>query len=172
MERLVSVAPIVMSVLALAVSITVFCLQRTHDRRVRGYQSEVQFTAWFGDVNRALIDYPELWELYSNDDQPLSKETERRVQGIVYMQCNMFATVCAHYGYGDRRLTGLEREQWDAWRRTMLSLFFESRMTRTVWQSSFARRHYHKRFVEFMDGLLSSAMESRATEGGSATGQA
>ncbi len=172
MELALSIAPIVMSLLALALSITVFVLQRSHERQVRNYHSEVQFTEWFGDVNRALIDYPELWQLYSNEDAPVAKETEGRLLAMVYMQFNMYATVCAHYNYGERRLTVSERQQWAAWRRTMLSFFFESRMARRVWQSSFARRQYDKRFAQLMDGLHATAEDSRAGKGAHAPAEA
>ncbi len=168
MELALSIGPIVISLLALAVSITVFVLQRSNDRQVRTYQSEVQFTEWFVSVNRALIDYPELWQLYSNDDKPVAKDTEGRLEAMVYMQFNMYATVCAHYDYGERTLTASERQHWAGWQRTMLSLLFESRIARTVWQSNFARRQYHERFAELMDKLLATAEDSRAGEGADA----
>jgi len=165
MKLVLSITPILVSLLALAVSITVFLLQRRRECEVRNYQSELQFTEWFRHVNRALIDYPELWQLYSNNDTSFGRDVEIRLSAMVFMQLNMYAAVSAHYGYGKCKLTASDRQQWEAWRRTILSLLFESRMARSVWQSNFARRHYDKRFIELIDGLLATAEASRKGEG-------
>ena len=111
-------------------------------------------------VNKCLVDQPELWMAY--DDHPLAKITQTtpvisaRIDAYLLMVFNLLSTTYGFYvqGIGEDRMRNEDREYWEAWKYYAAEIIKDSSRARELFKHSTTQGLYPKSFVAFMNGLI------------------
>jgi len=102
------------------------------------------------ELDRNLIDNPELWGIY--DSHPLSqiKASDPLVQSkrnaFIYLHFNLFEMVHDFYHHVISRMDKIDIMYWHEWYRYIYQFFRESSKARIIFKSSIAGRYILKVF--------------------------
>jgi hypothetical protein len=158
------------SILAMGTSAIVYVRQERQKAALVNRLSEDRFTELYASLNELVIQYPELWALFGDNPCRIpSPQIRRRMRALCFLQLNIFASVCACYHYGTRRLVQHECAQWQAWLATIKSFLFESAFARSMWEDAFTRRHYHRDFRRLLDQLKAEVDTALVAQGAKGT---
>ena len=146
-----------LSTMALLLSVWTFLVYR------RIYEAQVRFTFYASlengllQLDRALIDYPQLWGIYDADSFNQSTLADPLLRGralaLCYMYFNLFEA--AFEGYCRRGLAtyASEREYRASWGKWLAEFLEHSTFARTIWIEE-ARPKYPQSFATVVDQIL------------------
>lgn len=111
-------------------------------------------------VNRCLVDQPELWMAY--DDHPLTKTVQAtplifaRIDAYLHMIFNLISSAYGFYvqGIGEQRMKSDDREYWEAYKNLGVEVLANSSRARELFKDPTTQVLYPKSFVAFMNGLI------------------
>jgi len=117
------------------------------------------------EVNKCLVDHPELWMAY--DDHPLTKEIQTtpliraRIDAYLHMVLNLISTTYGFYvqGIGEHRMRNDDREYWEAYKYFGTVVLKSSSRARELFKDPTNQGLYPKSFVTFMNGIISKIEE-------------
>jgi hypothetical protein len=109
------------------------------------------------DVNKVLIEYPELWAIYDShamSSHGLNDAKEKaKLEAFAHMIFNVFESVFVFYG-DSPRLTKAEREHVEAWRGFLRDFLNESSFARELLSKPASRIMYNVRFIAEVETAL------------------
>ncbi len=123
------------------------------------------FSLHVTQVNKCLVDQPELWMAY--DNHPLTKTTQTtplisaRIDAYLHMVYNLISSAYGFYvqGIGERRMRSDDREYWEAYKNLGVEILASSSRARELFKHSTTQALYPKSFVAFMNGLINKIEE-------------
>ena len=152
-------ATLIISLLSLSISIFVGYKSYAFSEYQLRLGSRNEFQKLLVDINKTLIEHPELWAIY--DSYPVPREGlaepigRARVQAFAYMMLNTFECVFAFYG-DSPRLTKAERNSFNAWKGFLRSTLENSSIARELAGNPNLRAMYHAKLMAEIDSVLAS----------------
>jgi hypothetical protein len=142
-----------------SLSISIFAAYKTYG--LGEYQLRLanrnEFQKLLIDVNKVLVERPELWAIY--DSHPIPREGLRdpkeraRLEALAYMLLNVFECVFTFYG-DSPRLTKAERESFAAWKGFLNNLLQDSSLMRELLDKPNLRLMYNAKLIAEVDSIL------------------
>ena len=157
-------ATIIVSVLSLSISIGAAYKTYTFSEYQLRLSNRTEFQKLLVDIDKSLIEHPELWALYDSYSELRENSPAGRVrlQAFAHMVLNIFECVFAFYA-DSSRLTNAERESFEAWKGFLRFTLQESSLTRELVSKPNLRVMYHAKLLAEIDSIL----ESQTIEAGS-----
>ena len=151
----IETATIIISVLSLSISVVVGYKAYIFSEYQLRLSSRNDFQALLVDINKTLVEHPELWAIY--DSYPVPREADpigsARLQAFAHMVLNVFECVFAFYG-DSPRLTKAERDAFDAWKGFLKNTLLESSFARDLVGKPHIRVMYHAKLIAEIDSIL------------------
>lgn len=128
------------------------------------YVSRNQYMNALFDIDRQLIDRPELWAIYDNHEMALSRSNEAgakaRRDAFLYLHFNLFETVYVDYNK-ILQPTQHDNEFWKSWEAWMYQFFEGSSEARALFTRPMAQTIFSKAFVDYINSLLQKIAPER-----------
>jgi hypothetical protein len=164
------IATLIISLVSLSISI--FAAYKTYG--LGEYQLRLtnrnEFQKLLIDVNKVLIEHPELWAIYDSHSIPrewLNDPKEKaRLEALAYMILNVFECVFTFYG-DSPRLTKAERESFEAWKGFLNNLLQDSSFMRELLDKPNLRLMYNAKLIAEVDSILKIQCISDSSKGNS-----
>jgi hypothetical protein len=151
----VETATIIVSFVSLAISLIAAYKTYTFSEYQLRLSNRTEFQKLLVDIDKSLIEHPELWAIY--DSYSALREADPvgrvRLQAFAHMVLNIFECVFAFYG-DSPKLTNAEQESFQAWKGFLKFTLQESSLTRELLNTPKLRAMYHAKFLEEIDSIL------------------
>src|ERR1051325_8146403 len=109
------------------------------------------------DVNRQMIQHPELWAFYDSHPVPrdwLNNPIEKaRLDAVALMLVNVFECVFGFYG-GSARLTKTEQQAFEAWKDFLRDTLKQSSVAREIWNRPNIKQVYNASLVAEINAFI------------------
>jgi len=116
-----------------------------------------QFQVLLVDIDKTLIEHPELWSFYDSYPREWLADPigRARLEAFGYMMLNIFECVFAFYG-DSARLTKAERHSFDAWKGFLRNTLENSSFARELVGGPNIRPMYNAKLIAEIDSVLAS----------------
>lgn len=128
------------------------------------------------DIDKKLIDYPELWTVYDAYKVPSAnistpedcKALDQRLRAHIFMVFNLFEVVFAYYRnpdpislFGFRRLASVDSDSKGSWNRYATEFFRNSSFARDLWSKPATQEIYAKEFRKEINDIVDAIKNGR-----------
>jgi hypothetical protein len=153
----IETATIIVSVVSLLISLVAAYKAYAFSEYQLRLSNRTEFQKLLVDIDKSLIEYPELWALYDSysDLRESSPSGQVRLRAFAHMVLNIFECVFAFYA-DSSRLTKAERESFHAWKGFLRFTLQESSLTRELVAKPNLRAMYHAKLLAEIDLVLQS----------------
>jgi hypothetical protein len=109
------------------------------------------------EIDKLLIQYPELWEIYDTNSFRQKRDTSplatARREAFLYQHFNMFETIHDYYKNIISR-DATDESYWDTWKAYIKQMFKESSEARRLFQETHSQEIYNKQFRSFVESII------------------
>lgn len=153
-----SMIAIAISVLSLLISLAVALRDWSYSKTSVRYTSRNHYTNALFDIDRQLVDRPELWAIY--DDHPMAAnrsmdlEAVARRDAFIYLHFNLFETVYSDYHKVLRR-TQTDEQYWRSWDSWIHHFFRASAEAGSLFTNAVSQHIFFGDFVLYGNKVIS-----------------
>lgn len=155
----VEITTLIISLVSLSISIIVGYKTYIFSEYQLRLSNRNEFQKLLVDVNKTLVEHPELWAIYDSYPVPrerLADPMERaRLHAFTHMVLNICECVFAFYG-DSSRLTKAESASFDAWKGFLRDTLQQSSFARELVSNTNIRTMYHAKLIAEIDSVLES----------------
>jgi hypothetical protein len=123
------------------------------------YSARNQYMNALFDIDRQLLNRPDLWAIYDDHYMAASKsaavEDRARREAFLYYHLNLFETVFNDYN-GSLTLNDRDQRFWESWQAWIVDFFRSSSEARTLFQKDIAQGIFHRQFVDHVNAIIGS----------------
>jgi hypothetical protein len=151
------IVPTAIAVVSLLVSLAVALRNWRYSEKSVRYTSRNQYTTALFDIDRQLVNRPELWAIY--DDHPMSAsrsnepEAVSRRQAFLYFHFNLFETVYNDYNKILPR-TRTDEQYWRSWDAWIRHFFRASSEARSLFADAMSQDVFFGDFVVHINEVI------------------
>jgi len=121
------------------------------------YNARNSLSSLLIDVDKQLIEWPELWCIYDNATLPKcdSPEAKAKRDAFIYQHFNMFEAAHSYYTADEKINPNTNDREYNAsWNGYMSQFFNQSSDARALFESERTKNIYSARFVKEVTGLI------------------
>jgi hypothetical protein len=148
---------LIISIVSLALSVYVTLRNWRYSETTVRYVARNQSMNALFDIDRQLINRPELWAIY--DDHPMAQgrdngaEAKARRQAFIFFHFNLFESAFNDYNKV-LRPTKVDRQYWRSWDAWIHAFFRSSSEARTLLAEASSQQIFFGDFVEYMNEVV------------------